>query len=76
MNVQETYSTLGDFDLEEELRLIEEQNRYSGVDYHKVGSYYIFTAKQDVQSSVVFDKPKIVKPSTFKEPIDLSQFIY
>ena len=55
---------------------IEEQNRYSGVNYHKVGSYYIFTAKQDVQSGVVFDKPKIVKPSTFKEPIDLSQYIY
>ena len=67
---------LGDFDLEEEVRIIEEQNRYSGVDYHKVGSYYIFTAKQDVQSGVVFDKPKIVKPSTFKEVQGLEQFIY
>ena len=67
---------LGDFDLDEEVRIIEEQNRYSGVDYHKVGSYYIFTAKQDVQSSVVFDKPKIVKPSTFKEVQGLEQFIY
>ncbi len=69
-------ASLGDFDLEEEVGIIEEQNRYSGVDYHKVGSYYIFTAKQDVQSGVVFDKPKIVKPSTFKEPIDLTPFIY
>jgi len=67
---------LGDFDLDEEVRIIEEQNRYSGVDYHKVGSYYIFTAKQDVQSGVVFDKPKIVKPSTFKEVQGLEQFIY
>ena len=67
---------LGDFDLDEEVRIIEEQNRYSGVDYHKVGSYYIFTARQDVQSGVVFDKPKIVKPSTFKEVQGLAQFIY
>ena len=67
---------LGDFDLDEEVRIIEEQNRYSGVDYHKVGLYYIFTAKQDVQSGVVFDKPKIVKPSTFKEVQGLEQFIY
>lgn len=67
---------LGDFDLDEEVRIIEEQNRYSGVYYHKVGSYYIFTAKQDVQSGVVFDKPKIVKPSTFKEVQGLEQFIY
>lgn len=67
---------LGDFDLDEEVRIIEGKNRYSGVDYHKVGSYYIFTAKQDVQSGVVFDKPKIVKPSTFKEVQGLEQFIY
>lgn len=67
---------LGDFDLDEEVRLIESQGRYSGVDYKQFGEYFIFTAKQDVQSGVVFDKPKIVKPSTFKEPIDLSQFIY
>lgn len=67
---------LGNFDLDEEVRLIEEQGRYSGVDYKQVGQYFIFTAKQDVQSGVVFDKPKIVKPSTFKEPIDLSQYIY
>ena len=67
---------LGDFCLDEEVRLIEEQGRYSGVDYKQVGQYFIFTAKQDVQSGVVFDKPKIVKPSTFKEPADLTPFIY
>lgn len=67
---------LGNFDLDEEVRLIEEQGRYTGVDYRQVGQYFIFTAKQDVRSGVVFDKPKIVKPSTFKEPIDLSQYIY
>lgn len=63
-------------DLDLELKYIGSQGRYGGVDYHKVGDYYVFTAKEDVKNNVVFTKSKIVKPSSFKEVEGLEQFIY
>ena len=63
-------------DLDLELKYIESQGRYGGVNYHKVGDYYVFTAKEDVKNDVVFTKSKIVKPSSFKEVEGLERFIY
>lgn len=63
-------------DLDLELKYIGSQGRYDDVGYHKVGDYYVFTAKEDVKNNVVFSKPKIVKPSSFKEVEGLEQFIY
>lgn len=64
------------FCLDGEIQHIEDQGRYADVTYKEVGDYYVFTAGRDVKSGVVFDKPKVIKPSTFKEVCDLSQFIY
>lgn len=64
------------FCLDGEIQYIEDQGRYKGVDYHKEGAYYIFTAKEDLKNKVVFDKPKVVKHSKFKEVEDFSEFIY
>ena len=66
----------GGFCLDGEVELIESQGRYGGVSYKRVGEYWVFTAERDLESGVVFDKPKVVKPSTFKEPNDLGRFIY
>lgn len=63
-------------DLDLEVKYISSQGRYGGVNYHKVGDYYVFTAKEDVKNNVVFTKSKIVKPSSFKEVEGLEQFIY
>lgn len=63
-------------DLDAEARSIESQGRYAEVSYKQVGEYFAFTAGRDVESGVVFSKPKIVKASTFKEPASLEKFIY
>jgi hypothetical protein len=64
------------FDLDGEVSYIESKGRYGDVTYKKVGEYYVFTAGKDLESRMVFDKPKIVKPITFKEVFGLEQFIY
>lgn len=64
------------FDLDGEVAYIESKGRYGDVTYKKVGNYYVFTAGKDLESGVVFDKPKIVKSSLFKEPIGLEKYIY
>ena len=63
-------------DPEKELEIILDKGRYIGLDYKEFEGRYIFTAIQDLQEGVRFDKPKIVKPSTFAEPTTLTQFIY
>lgn len=64
------------FCLDGEVSQIEDKGRYADVGYRKEGEYFIITAGRDVESGVVFDKPKIIKPSTFHEPKGLEQFIY
>lgn len=66
----------GGFCLDGEVDYIENQGRYGGISYKLVGDYCVFTAEKDLKSGVVFDKSKLVKPSTFKEPEDLGRFIY
>ena len=64
-------------DPEKELEIILDKGRYVGLDYKEFEGRYIFTAMQDLQDDVRFDKPKIIKPpSTFKEVSNLTQFIY
>lgn len=62
--------------LDDEVSQIEDKGRYADVSYRKEGEYFIITAGRDAESGVVFDKPKIIKPSTFHEPKGLEQFIY
>ncbi len=62
--------------LDDEVSQIEDKGRYADVGYRKEGEYFIITAGRDLESGVVFDKPKIIKPRTFHEPKDLEQFIY
>ncbi|ALM62081.1 nucleotide pyrophosphohydrolase [Vibrio phage qdvp001] len=64
------------FDLEGEVGFIESRGRYGDVNYKKVGNYYVFTAGKDLESGVVFDKPKIIKSSLYHEPEGLEKFIY
>jgi len=64
------------FDLDGEADLIESKGRYGDVKYKKVGDYYVFTAGKDLESGVVFDKPKIIKSSLFREVEGLEKFIY
>ncbi|UUW39778.1 hypothetical protein VP14_091 [Vibrio phage VPMCC14] len=64
------------FDLDGEVSLIESEGRYGDVSYKKVGNYYVFTAGKDLESGVVFDKPKIIKSSLYHEPVGLEQYIY
>ncbi|CAM0062954.1 nucleotide pyrophosphohydrolase [Vibrio phage K460] len=63
-------------DPEKELELILDKGRYVGLDYKEFEGRYIFTAMQDLQDDVRFDKPKIIKSSQFVEVPDLTQFIY
>ena len=63
-------------DPEKELEIILDKGRYVGLDYKETDGRYIFTAMQDLQDDVRFDKPKIIKSSQYIEPVDLSQFIY
>ncbi|CAH9014512.1 conserved hypothetical protein [Vibrio phage 501E54-1] len=71
-----TDNLYGGFCLDGEVQAIESQGRYAEVDYKLVGDYYVFTALRDVKSGVVFDKPKIVKSSLFKDVEGLEEFIY
>lgn len=64
------------FELPSAVAFIEYQGRYGDVSYKKVGDYYVFTAGKDLESGVVFDKPKIIKSSLFHEPKGLGKFIY
>ena len=64
------------FDLDGEVFDIESKGRYGYISYKKVGNYYVFTAGKDLESGVVFDKPKIIKSSLFHEPAGLEHFIY
>lgn len=64
------------FDLDGEVFEIESKGRYGDVKYKKVGDYYVFTAGKDLESGVVFDKPKIIKSSLYHEPEGLDKFIY
>lgn len=64
------------FDLDGEVSIIESKGRYGDVSYKKVGNYYVFTAGKDLESGVVFDKPKIIKSSLYHEPEGLEKFIY
>ncbi len=66
----------GGFCLDGEVQAIESKGRYAGVDYKRVGDYYVFTALRDLESGVEFDKPKIVKSSLFKDVEGLEEFIY
>ena len=63
-------------DPEKELEIILDKGRYVGLDYKEFEGRYIFTAMQDLQDDVRFDKPKIIKSSQFVEVSDLTQFIY
>ncbi len=66
--------------LADEVNRIEQQGRYAQVSYKLLdsdeGQRVIFTAMEDLQDAVVFSKPKVIKSKAFKEPVDLSQFIY
>lgn len=67
------------FCLDGEVQHIESQGRYSGVDWKQVGEYFVFTARQDVQSGVVFNTPKVVKSSRFVDVEELGgllEFVY
>ncbi len=66
----------GGFCLDGEVQAIEYKGRYAGVDYKRVGDYYVFTALRDLESGVEFDKPKIVKSRLFKDVAGLEEFIY
>lgn len=63
-------------DPEKELEIILDKGRYVGLDYKEFEGRYIFTAMQDLQDDVRFDKPKIIKSGQFQEPEDLTQFVY
>lgn len=63
-------------DVAEEKEYITGQGRYEGIDYMEVDNYGFFTASADVTTGTVFDKPKLVKPSTFQEPQNLTTYWY
>jgi hypothetical protein len=63
-------------DPEKEIEYITRQGRYSDITYKEVNRRYIFLAGKDLKSGVVFDKKKIVKPSTFSDVNRLSSFVY
>ena len=66
-------------DIQAEVDKIVAQGRYADVYVETVGLedgsvYYVFKALQDIKNNVVFEKGKIVKPTSFIEP-ELEQFI-
>lgn len=63
-------------DVESEKEYITSQGRYGNIEYKEVDGYGFFTAGKDLTTGTVFDKPKLVKPSTFKEPQNLIQYWY
>lgn len=69
-----------DVDVLNEMEIIKEQGRYSGLAFQAIGDRVVFTATKDLESGEVYpvNAPKIVKPSTFKSVEDLGglgQFI-
>ena len=65
--------------LESQVNSIESEGRYGDVHFKEVNGYIVFLAGKDLQSGVVFDSPKIVKPTSYKSPEDLGgleEFIY
>lgn len=65
--------------LEKEIEFIESNSRYGDIEYKLVGDYYVFLAGKDIKNNMIFNKPKIVKPSTYSSPEDLGgleEFIY
>lgn len=61
---------------ETELEIILDKGRYVGLDYKEINGRYIFTAMQDLEDGVRFDKPKVIKPSIFQDVKDLQRFVY
>ena len=59
-----------------EMEIILGSGRYCGLGCREFNGRYIFTAMEDLQDKVRFDKPKIIKSGQFKEVVGLTQFIY
>jgi hypothetical protein len=66
-------------DILKQLDYIESQGRYGDLTYEIVGDKVVFKAYWDVREGVHFDKPKTIKPDSFKSVEDLGgleEFIY
>jgi len=63
-------------DIQKEIDYITSQGRYRDVVVEESGEYYVFKAGRDLRDGVVFDKPKVVKHSQFKDVSGLEHFIY
>lgn len=57
-----------------ELEKIQSQGRYDDISFIEFDGRYVFFADKDIKAGVIFDEPKIVKPSQFQEPEDLIKY--
>lgn len=73
-------SNMSKFPLQSEVNIYVEldgfgkSDRYADISYKLVDDRVIFLAGKDKKTGVVFNKPKIIKPSTFSEP-SLEEFV-
>ncbi|AUR92280.1 NTP pyrophosphohydrolase-like domain [Vibrio phage 1.170.O._10N.261.52.C3] len=65
-------------DIQKEISIIEEDGRYGGVFIEEVSHdgkiYVMFKAMKDLSKGVDFDKPKLIKSSSYSEPV-LEEFV-